>query len=154
MLFLNLENNDEKTIIHQLKQNELDDDYYIIDGTLLRKKGKELNYLTGMVNTHVYSSMIKNIILEDSYDDVLTFNMILYILYYRVMFRASTILSDKELTEGVIIELSNLIKLMIDREHSTYRNKPAISDAIDEIRRLIKRERINNGIRPKLNLRR
>lgn len=122
--------------------------------SLVRKKGNDLNQITSQVPNHLYSSIIKNIIISGDYEEELKYNMVLYILYYRVAYRANNELNDEQLTEGVVYELSNLIKIMIDREVTTYKNNPYISDAIDDMRRLLKRERIHLGIRPKLNLRR
>ena len=154
MLFLNIKDNNEKEFILEIHYNDLDDAFYLINGSLVRKKGTNFKRITNTVSNHLYSSIIKNIILNDNYDEVLTYNMLLYILYYRVTYKAHSLLNNNQITDGIIIELSNIIKLMIDRKNSTYRNKPAISDAIDEMRRLIKRERINSGFKPKLNLRR
>lgn len=139
----------------------IEDGYYIITYnyndesgyTLIKSKKNIYDSVAKTVPIHLYSSIIKNILLG-SYEKELTYNMLLFILYYKVTYRSSVGLSIEQITEGVIIELSNIIKLLIDKEDSTYKNERRISNIIDEIRTLLKRERIHVGIRPKLNLRR
>lgn len=137
-------------------------DYYIIsyshnsdiDGyTLVRRKDKQHKKITELVPTHLNSSVIKNI-LFNSYEKDLTNNMLLFILYYKVTYSTTNPLSNMQITEGVILEISNIIKLLIDKEHSTYKNESRVSEVITDLRKLLVRERIHLGIKPKLNLRR
>ena len=122
--------------------------------TLIRLKNGKFDRITDMISNHLTNSIIKNIILNTELAQDIKYNMLLYILYYRVVYKANNPLTDKEITDGIILELANLIKILIDRENTTYKGNTGISDAIDEIRILLKRERIHIGIRPKLNLRR
>ncbi len=138
---------------------DLDDDFYVVitddnEISLVRsKKGGMLTTVTEQASTHVYSAIVKYIILK-KYDLNLKIDMILYILYYTTKYRAINDLTDSELTDGVIIHISNIIKLMIEREDTTYRNKSEIGEAIEELRRTLTFERARLGIRQKINLRR
>jgi hypothetical protein len=116
------------------------------------KKG-EFDTFTSHVPKRIYSAIIKDIILKP-FDDDHKYNMVLYVLYYVTIHRAYDELSSETLTNGVILHLSNIIKLMIDREYTTYKAHPVIEEAIEYVRRLLTRERIHLGIKPRLNLRR
>jgi len=143
-------------------ENLLQSEFYLVEilykdnskgYTLVRFKDKMLSSITDMINVHLYNAIIKNILLGN-YEKELTNNILLYILYYRVVYKSYNPLTNAEITDGVILELCNIIKLLIDKEFSTYKNEPRISDIIAELRKLLIRERIHKGIKPKLNLRR
>jgi len=164
-LNINRAGNDREIEISE-RNRELPDDYYLITMThkdnttgytLIRKKKEKhdnsFTRISNMNTVHLYSSIIKNILLGN-YEKELTYNILLYILYYRVVYKSYNPLTNIEITDGVIIELSNIIKLMIDKENTTYKDEPRISDIIAELRKLLIRERIHKGIKPKLNLRR
>jgi hypothetical protein len=102
---------------------------------------------------HYYSSIVKNV-LFNNYEKDLTNNILLYILYYKVTYSSRAPLTNDQITDGVILMLSGIIKLLIDKEHSTYKNESNVSEIIDDLRKLLIRERIHKGIKPKLNLRR
>ena len=125
----------------------------IIGYCLIRYKDNNIVRVTEMPPQHFYSSLVKNILLGN-YEKDLTNNILLYILYYKVKYSSHNPLTNDQITDGVILELSNIIKLLIDKEHNTYKNESRVSELISDLRKLLIRERIHKGIKPKLNLRR
>jgi len=135
-----------------------DERFYLIEDNneflLVRAKKGEMINVSGMVSKHLYSAVIKYIILIRNYEIDLQCNMILYILYYITTVKAYNKLTDKELTEGVILHLSNIIKQMIDKEDTLYRDRSEIATMITELRQSLIFERSHLGLRNRINLRR
>ena len=123
---------------------------------LYRMKNGERTLVHDIVTTHFYSSIIKNILFSESED--ICYNMLLFVIYYRVGYTSHALLNQEisniEMTERVIYYLVSIIKLLIDREHTTYRTNTYIGEYIDSLRKILTRERIQLGIKPNLNLRR
>jgi len=137
----------------------IDTHYYVIKNNdekycaVKAKSGKIDKTLGDVSHSYLYNAIVKYIILEDI-DLDLKINMVLYILYYNATVNGSDNISDNDITEGVILHVSNIIKLMIEKEHTLYRDSPHISDAIDELRQTLIFERAHTNWRQKINLRR
>ena len=137
-------------------EKEIDDGFYVITkdsrSGLIRYKNYDPKDISSISSKYLYNIIIKDIILKQD-DLVQQSNMILYILYYHVKTTSFSELSDINLTKGVILHLSNIIKLMIDKEHTAYRNKPMIGMSIEQLRLSLTFERIQTGVKHSINLR-
>jgi len=109
--------------------------------------------LGGLSYSYIYNAVIKYIVLKNL-DLDLKINMLLYILYYTSSVNGSDTITDVEITEGVILHISAIIKLLIDKEHTLYRDSSYIGEVIEELRQSLLFERAHTNWRQKINLRR
>lgn len=74
------------------------------------------------VKQHLVSSVIRNILLNNSYSEMMRGNIAVFIFYYHAYYNSKEEYNLNELTEKVIIHLSNTITTMMNKELTTYRN--------------------------------
>jgi len=101
---------------------------------------------------HLYSSIIHNVVLSDDKKIATVVRSSTYILYYYWFFKEKTI---KEISVNVCADLEAIIKLMIDRQYTTYMNKD-ISYFVDILSLRLRNELLLNSTNDRIgvNLRR
>jgi len=117
----------------------IDDNKICLLKSKINNKSKIVNALP---YSYIYNSIIKYII-SNNYENNLKIDSILYILYYITVTHAKSDINDLILTEGVVIHLVNIIKLMIDKENTLYKNNVYINDMIEELRETLSFERLH-----------
>jgi len=109
---------------------------------LVRKTTRGIKTLDEYAKTHLVSSVIKNIFLDDSIDDNrLKGNTAVYIFYYHAMYNSYDTPDAAKLTESVTFYISSTIKTMIDKELTLYRDHLEIAEFIDIMRIRLNMER-------------
>lgn len=143
-----------------------EDCYWVYEG--IRNRGCPIVFKTSTVkgsrNTsaidiyikqHLISSVIRNILLDRSTSSVRErCNAAVFIYYYNIFYHTNREYTIEEITESVVIYLSDTIKVMIDKELTTYRDCPNMSNIIEEMQMRLNLERTQSVVKKRwINLR-
>lgn len=107
---------------------------------------------------HLISSIIKNVLFKINSNTfyskpvALRGNILVYLLYYHVFYN-SIDLTFIEMTETVINDITYIISMLLQREHTTYKEYD-IDDVLETLRYRLKLERMHDISNNSFNIRR
>lgn len=106
---------------------------------VFRKGSQDFTWLENYDPVHFRNSLLINLVFKDSEDSAIRLNKAIYLLYYHCFMRKEDLIDN--LTQSVCFELQELIRLLIEKDTTVYRQYNT-SIALDALRWRLTSERV------------